>query len=389
MEEQALDSMGEPLSAPTTLGGLRAMAVLPTMNTANGEGDLIAYYERGVVAFNTHEAPRETRFDGNGAIVQRGWDMKRLVNHLLNRVGAVGRYAVAVLTRDHFFRSPFGLHFLKVILGEGTFNSENTNRISQDVDPLLELDTELNGAATGFWIEGNRMLATTGLVADEYQSSSSYGRGFVVWNQAVSYTEDRTPIPTWEGLWLMDPEIKGIHKFVDVGRYGFISSDANRNLYLSTIQKKLDADRRGGKSIPIRWQMTTGQFAPQGLDKRGSISDGTLEVVVSEASQMIRIYIRTDVATNWRLWTQFYPCDKIKGDKQKLRLLQSLGKPPISHRECTWFQVKVTGTGRVDDVSLSLDFSPTIGKASRSQCPVIDALEDNYFDLYNDADAIT
>ncbi|MFK5283998.1 hypothetical protein ACI3PL_30915, partial [Lacticaseibacillus paracasei] len=79
------------------------------MQTANGEGDLIAYHENGVVAFNTHEAPRETRVAGDGSIVQKGWDTKRLVNHLLNKVSAVGRYAVAVLPRDHFFRSAFGL----------------------------------------------------------------------------------------------------------------------------------------------------------------------------------------------------------------------------------------------------------------------------------------
>ena len=39
MEEQYLQSMGEPLSTNSRLGGLVAMAVLPTMSTANGEGD--------------------------------------------------------------------------------------------------------------------------------------------------------------------------------------------------------------------------------------------------------------------------------------------------------------------------------------------------------------
>lgn len=183
----------------------------------------------------------------------------------------------------------------------------------------------------------------------------------------------------------MDQGITGIHKFVDVDTFGFISSDANRNIYLSTVQKSLDADRRAGKEIPVVWQMTTGQFAPHGLDKRGAISEGTLEVVVSDSSQKIKVWIRTDVATKWRLWKEFSPCDKVKEKNQKLRLLESLGKPPLSHRECTWFQVKIEGVGYAEDFSFSLDSSPTTAKSGRKQCAVIDATEDNYFDLYKDA----
>lgn len=379
MEEQALDSMGEPLSVPTRLGALKAMATLPSMNTANGEGDLIAYYERGVVAFNTHEAPRESRFDGNGKLLQKGWDMQRLVNHLLNTVGAVGRYSVAVLTRDHLFRSTYGVHFLKVILGEGTFNSENTNRISQDVDPILELDKALEGAASGFWVKGNRMMTTTGLVDEEFQSSSSYGRGFVVWNQAVAYTDDRTPIFACEGLWVPDSKIKGIHKFTENG--GFISSDKDRNIYLSQIDPQLENDLHGETEVPIPWQMTTGQFAPLGMDRRGAISQTVLELVVSKSSQRIRVSIRTDMAPEWRVWTTLNPCERIKGDNQRLRVMESIGKPPVSHRECTWFQIRIEGVGFFSDIELSAEFNATIQKMGRKQCRVIDQEENDYFQL--------
>lgn len=368
MEEQALDSMGEPLSIPTRLGDLKAMAILPSMNTANGEGDLIAYYERGVVAFNTHESPRESRFDGDGKLVQRGWDFKRLVNHLLNAVGCVGRYAVATLTRDHFFRSIYGLHFLKVILGEGTFNSENTNRISQDVDPLLARDRNLEVAATGFWIGGNRMFATTGLVENG-------GKGFVVFNQAITYTEDRTPIPAWEGLWL--PSAGVVHKFME---NGFVVGVDNR-IELAVLRKSLQSDRRKGVDVPIRWQMTTGQFAPLGLDKRGAISDGVLEVVVSDKSENIQIYLRTDQQNEWRLWTQLKTCQK-EGRK---RIQQSLGKPPAIYRECTWFQVRVQGVGFMESMEFEIDFSPTTRKMGRNSCTVITSEEEDYFNLYDDA----
>lgn len=369
MEEQALNSMGEPLSVPSRLGSLKAMAILPSMNTANGEGDLIAYYEHGVVAFNTHEAPRESRFGASGKLLQRGWDMQRLVNHLLNTVGAVGRYAVAILTRDHFFRSTYGLHFLKVILGEGTFNSENTNKVSQDIDPLLEKDKWLEKAATGFWIGGNRMLATTGL-------TEKGAKGFVVWNQATAYTNDRTPIPAWEGLWLTDNML--IHKFVDVGVYGFLASNSDRKIYLATIQKKLESDKRDEQEISIRWQITTGQFAPLGLEKRGAISDAILECVVSSASQAIEVFIRTDLQPDWGKWTRVKTCQK----EGRLRLMQSLGKPSPKYRECTWFQVKIEGVGFMSDMEFSLDFSPTISKMGRNKCSVLEEADEDYFDLY-------
>jgi hypothetical protein len=361
MEEQDL---ADPFSAPSRLGRLMAMAMLPTMNTANGEGSLIAYFERGVVAFSTGDAPRETRHDGDGVVIQQGWDSKRLINHLLNTVGAVGRYAVVVLPRDHLFRSEYGLHFLTIIVGTESFNSENTNIISQDVSPLLEKDKELSGAAVGFWVKGHRLFASTGLVKDEYLSSSSYGRGFVSWNQASSYTRDRSPIPAWEGLWILNHKI---HAFLN-DRI-LVSKDGN--LFLAQIDKDLEE-----KDLP--WMIQTGQFASYGLDRRGSITDGTLECVVSEASNIIQVYIRTDQDTNWKLWTAPIRCNKIG---KRLRTLYELGKPPLSHRECTWFQVKIEGVGFISEVDLSADFSETVSKSGRKSCAIVDDLQDDFFDI--------
>lgn len=372
MEEQALLSMGEPLSVPSRLGNLKALAMLPTMDTANGEGDLIAYYERGVVAFNTHMAPRETRLNPDGSVVQRGWDMQRLVNHLLNAVGAVGRYSVTILTRDHFFRSRFGLHFLKIILGEGTFNSENTNRISQPVDPILEKDEHLEGTATGYWIDGNRMFCSTGMLKNASISSSSFGRGFVTFNQAVRYTQDRTPIPAWEGLWMPDYGVNGIYKFTEDG---FISSDRKKNLLISKFDKELKHDVRDQQNIPIEWNFETAQFAPLGLDKRGTIGGGTLEATYASADQKVRVWIRTDKRPEWRLWTTLKPCQK----EGKVRVTSSFGKPSSLYRECTWFQVKVEGIGYMENPLLDVDFAPVNGKTNKSSCVIVDESEQDYF----------
>lgn len=388
MEEQALLSMGEPLSVPSRLGSLRAMEILPTMNTANGEGSLIAYYDHGVVSFDTQEAPRETRYDGEGNPITKGWDTKRLVNHLLNTVGAVGRYAVAVLTRDHLFRSTRGLHFLKVILGEGTFNSENTNAVSQDVAPLLDADTALDGAAVGFWPHGNRMFATTGLTVDESISATSYGRGFVSWNQAVTFTEDRTPVPAWEGLWRPDSGISGVFRFVSEDRreFGFVCSDLNKNILKATINPDTESDSRDGQEIPIQWSLITGQFAPSGLGTKSSINDAVLEIVVSSSTQRIAVWSRTDADGQWRLWHRFTPPERLVGTGQRILLTESLGRPHSAHREATWVQLKIAGQGFAEIRLLELEHSPSTTKAGRSQSYVVSTPQDDHFENLNLAD---
>lgn len=383
MEEQMLLSCGEPLSVPSRLGKLVALEMLPTMNTANGEGDLIAYYEHGVVAFNTFEAPRETRYDGEGQMITKGWDQKRLVNHLLNTVGAVGRYSVAVLPRDHLFRSSVGLHFLKTIIGQGTFNSENINTVSTDVEPLLLGDTDLSGAAVGFWTYGHRMFATVGLVNDPLISSSSSGRGFVSWNQANTYTEDRTPRPVWEGMWTVDHGVAGIHNFVSQDRreFAFLCSGRDRTIYKAVIDKERCYDERDGECLPIEWSFETGQFAPSGLDKNSMITDCLIELVVSASSQRIRVSSRTDRDTQWKVWKDFQPAERDVTGDEKLLITEALGQPHREHRECTWIQLLVEGVGTAEIRRIDLDFSLGKVKAGRSGTFVVGTSEKDPFEI--------
>lgn len=389
MEEQALLSMGDPLTVPSRLGNLVTMAVLPTMSTANGEGSLVAYYQNGVVSFDTFEAPRESRYDGDGVQITKGWDSKRLVNHLLNTVSAVGRRAVSVLTRDHLFRSLRGLHFLKTTLGEGTFNSENINTVSSDVAPVLDNDPVdlLDGAATGFWLFGNRMFATTGLI--QGSSALPSGRGFVSWNQATTFTEDRTPRPAWEGVWVVDSSIEGIHQFVETNEtpdkesFGFVCSDRAAGVRVARFSPSLTHDVRDGVRIQIPWSFETGRYAPEGLGVRKVVNDCVVEAVYQAASQEVRIYLRTDANSEWTLWRRFSPTTEAKTAVSAFRLATSLGKPPISAREGAWFQLRVEGAGPVEVVLIELDYSAVTGKSGRQSWSSANYPEEDIFKTNN------
>lgn len=391
MEEQATRSHGEPLSINSRAGNLITMAIMPVMNTANGEGELIVYYENAVASFNTADSPRESRKEGDGKPVQNGWDSKKLISHLLNTVSAVGRYAVAVMPRDHFFRSVFGLHLLRVTVGDGSLKTEQINTISQDVEPLLTSDDRrlLSGAATGYWVEGHRVFATTGLIYNPEISATPAGRGFVSWNQATTYTEDRTPIPAWEGLWTVDSGIAGIHWFGDSGippldrNFGFLCSDREANIYFASINPDTRTDFRHGESLPIEWSFETGVYlGVDGFSGMNTITDGRIEGIFSEKSQMVRVLIRSDQEMGWKKWHEFSPCDtKDKKPLDDFHISEPLGKPPMGYRTATWFQVRVEGIGSAEIRVIDLDIAAASSKSGRKKCTVVGKSDRDFYEI--------
>jgi len=368
MEEQVLGSMGPPLSTTSSMGNLIAMAPMPRQGSANGDGDLVAYYENGVVSFDTFQFPRETRHDGEGKQITAGWDTKRMVSSLLNSISAVGRYAVAVLPRDHFFRSKFGLHFLKTSLGEGTFNDETTNTISAPVSPILEEDpvNALTGAATGHWLAGSRMFATVGLRLSEAYTASAMGKGWLSWNQASTFTQDRTPIPVWEGVWTPGTGVAGVHAFAQHGdTYGAICSTSDSRLTFATIHPDLSHDLIDGEITPIEWEIITSSTVLAGMRRMASISGGLIEAKLIAGSKIL-IEARTDSEPEWQEWMTVEGCT----DTESI-VSQSLNIPPKGVRTGTWIQFRLTGLGSAEIITLEVNFSEGETKGQgRSSCVV-------------------
>lgn len=386
MEEQALDSMGEPLSVPARLGPLTALATLPKTESAYGEGSLIGYYRSGVVAFETQSVPRETRYDGEGVMTQKGWDTKPMVSHILNTVSATGHNAVAILPRDHLFRSVRGLHLLKSVAGSETFNSEQINTISTDVDPLLEQDRSdlLTGAAVGFWLHGSRYLATTGFGSVPEVAALPVGRGFVSWNQAVAFTEDRTPRPAWEGLWLPPFPLTGIHQFLETGEvpsptgYAALCSSEDGELFAAHFDSSADSDTVDGVVTPIEWSIETGCSAPTKGASMIRVNEGSVELLGSHDTR-VRVLVRTDQTGVWQPWREFSLAPSRKTSGTRTLLNAALGKPPENCRVASWVQVRVEGIGACEIRIIDLDISEETTKSGRERLDVVETSEVDYF----------
>ena len=386
MEEQQAGPFGDPLSTNSRLGQLRAMAVLPAMGTANGEGALVAYYDYGVVVFNTLPAPRETRTDvETDQVTQKGWEFIRQVEHLLNRVSATGRYAVGVLPRDHAFRSRYGIHLLKMAMGEGSINDEFINTLSQDVQPILDADSkcDLRGTTVGHWTDGHRVLTSVGMVSNSLFTSSAMARGFVVWNQAVTFTEDRTPRPLWEGLWSVHSDIAGIHRLLDATEvngdnlFGFVASKCDdAALLFGEIDKDLACDVFEGSPVPIEWSVTSrkmfgvvsvavrgGERTAQGnFDHLYKLSEGRVEIEASGEGGRVPVMIRTDVSPEWQSWHEQDTSTSVSTELHSI----NLGQPPQDCREASWFQFRVEGLGKASLRMLEAEISEGRGKMGRS-----------------------
>jgi hypothetical protein len=387
MEEQALESMGDPLTVPSRLGKLRAMGVLPAMSTANGEGDLIAYYESGVVSFDTGAVPRETRANAEGEMISKGWSTRRLISHLLNTVSAVGRYALAILPRDHVFRSFYGLHFLKTVMGQGTFRPESIDLVSQDVQPLLDADARhlLEGAAVGSWLKGTRIFASVGLFFDPCFSVLPLAKGFVSLNQAATFTEDRSPRGVTEGVWVFDHDIAGMQQFLQLGvrnsddAFGMLVCDRDAEWFFASISE-MPSDYRDCTPVPIEWSAVTGQVW---ADAAGftQVNDGVVELVLAAGSQAV-VEIRTDEQLNWVEWAALLS----DNSGAKTLVIEPLGTPPASTKSCSWFQVRIRGIGYAEIRALRVSLSSGGTKEGQRRKVVIDtAYEDPY--LFNNQPA--
>lgn len=384
MEEAMLDSFGGTLVAPSRMGRTVAMETMP-IGDVNGEGVLVDFRKCGVVVHDTLSSPRETSINKAGELMTQGWTEKRITNVKLQTVSATGRYAVYQLPDDIWFRSDYGFHFLKKTLGTGTLKDESLNHESHDIQPLIDIDenNDLSGAATGHWIQGSRFMGTVGFHESVLHSSSPMGRGIAVMNQAVTFTEDDTPRPQWDGLWTPDCDMIGIHKFTKAGadcggkNFGIVASDRSANVYYGELKRRTTGyDTRDNELIPIPFEYVTGAFAFSGTRVIDTVRSGVIDMVTDESTGPVKISIRSDEQQCWQEWAVINPCTSCKS-----LVSEAFGEPVKSVREGTWFQFKIEGEGYIDIRT----FDVTVVKVKekddgRKHCVPLCSCVENYFD---------
>ena len=382
MEEQMRPSMGAPLVHPSRMGATVVLSVMPGSGN-NGDDLTIDFALDGASTHTVLVDNREARIDGEGREIREGWDSQQLSNHgVLQSISAVSRYSQHDTPKDIIFQSEHGLHFVKSVLGDGSFNDETTNHLSHDIQPLNDIDENKTGNTVGHWVRGNRFFTSLGLRQDEHYTSSAAGRGFGSLNQATRFTRDRTPNMEWEGLWEPDEDIWGIHKFTRGGErktsktYGFVASDNSRKLYygkLNTVSNGLDS--RDGEEIPIDWEIWTKAFSIDGLTIENQIIDGHISVEVDETTRFVAVDIWSDRCQRWEEWSR-RPCS----EGGRCILKHSLGKPHEDIRDSIWFQFRIRGEGWANIRTMTAEYVKTVNEVNQpDRCDPLKREEPSFF----------
>lgn len=359
--ESARLSFGDPISSPSWMGNMTAFVNFPSKTNASHQGEMVAFYEVGSQFIDPHQFPRQTRYNAKGEIIQQGWSYKKLTKPATHIVSATGKRAAVTSPDDVFFASNYGVHFLTSVAGQGSFNDETTKTLSQPVDPIYLYDTEdlINGRQVGHWIYGSRFLVGAYLHSDISYGQLPMARGMLSYHLSVDYTEDRTPIPAWEGLHTVDNGIKGIHKFDNIslgnerGTYGFVVSDNNGGIYRAKIDKDRHTDERDGVIESIPWQVVTGMLRMSGDAYSTSVDTGSLRVISSNLSESLSVYARTERSD----WVKIKEVSFDKSEKkcyyEEIIPLGSLKDA----KDGIWHQFRIEGVGYIELKSLVMEAS--------------------------------
>ena len=390
MEEEA--AFGAGITTSAKLGKTVALAVM-SVGSHSGVSKLIDFREAGVAEhdlFGVRETKRQDNRDRRivtqeQVIVEKGWDQTRITHEKLNVVSATGRYAVCEIPRDVLFGSRFGLHLYNSTIGAGVLNDEATDNISQDVSPLWK-DNNDGGRAVGYWIEGNRFMATVNLKKND-SSTEPNGNAFVVANKSTTYTEDRTPRFLWEGTWQTDSSIQGIHRFIEGGRglgdftYGFIASDKRDNLLFGELTNDrcgydYVVDEISDSATPIESKYITGFLPCSGLSSTDKITRGVIEFIADGSTEVIDLYVRSDVNNQWTKW------DSISPNVEARSFVRHAIKAPSSVSEKgTYFQFKMVVKGNIEITKWACEYSKIAENLTgQTKTMLLDSTQEDYYD---------
>lgn len=182
-EETLFLNEGFAASINTTMGKIKALAFAPQQDSSTGDGELLAFAERGVQSFFL-SIPREE------------WKASAFQRVTLLNVGGAGHRMIVSINGDVWFRAPDGWRSYRQARAE--IRGWARLPMSTEIRPWMEADTQTlleHGSAIHF---DNRLVSTC---TPQPNQGRTYHKGLVALDFDVLSAFGEATRPAWDGHW--------------------------------------------------------------------------------------------------------------------------------------------------------------------------------------------
>jgi hypothetical protein len=307
---------GGSFSLPGEMGRVKTLQFIPVQDDTTGQGDLIAFCERGAASYQVNL----NRVDWKNT---RGFQRVMFLG-----IGSAAESAVAI-NGDIFFRSLEGNGIRTYRSARAEFDSYGQTPLSAEIDPVLNQDTDWMLENVSFLYFDDRLLMTChpkGVVTAQPNSALeeeaaktpipiTYSGIAVLDFRSVSSIDGKAAA-AYDGLWeglnilsLVGGQIDGVHRaFAVVLNNGFHEFwEISSNDEFDSFNSVSDAGVR-----PIVASITTKHFNfdSEMSQKKLIRGDAWFDDLGGGPSQEFsaKVWYRPDNHPNWVYWTDFSKC---------------------------------------------------------------------------------
>ena len=316
---------GGNFTVPGSVGAIRAMRFVATLDASLGQGPLQVFTSDRV-------------FSCNAPVDRLTWQSvsNPILTESLIANGGLGQNSTVLANGDAMFRSVDGIRSL--ILARREFNTWGNVPISFEVSPLLENDDPgllQFGSAIVF---DNRMLMTVGTTQDT-GGQGVYFQGLLAINfDTISSLSEKKP-SVWDGLWtglnvmqLTVGEVTGVQR-----AFAFVlnTGSTTRRIEFWEILNTFDdiADNDGTNALPITWQLDSSslRFGVGENDRKYmKLTNGEMQVNDLQGSCSFTTFFKPDQYPCWQPWASWTSCQGADASDSQpgFRPRMGMGTPP-------------------------------------------------------------
>lgn len=245
---------GFDAAIPFNQGNVTGLAFFPQLDTSTGNGQLLAFAERGAAAFFLN-LPREL------------WQTSAFQILALLTTGLRGHRSISVVNEDLWFRSDDGMRSYRQARSEPSGWAHIP--LSTNVRQFLENDTDWMLKYTSAIYFDNRIIVTTSPIPN--QGKPVHGGMVVVdFDILSSFGKQLASKPAWEGHWTFPQGIQVIQLLTGIFNgvtraFAFCLVDGQNQLFEISID---DKDDWGEQLIP--WELVSRAFDFSKLTQQSS-----------------------------------------------------------------------------------------------------------------------